>query len=1312
MTSEAPDSHLRPSGRFLGLNMMTKAVADCRWNLNTANYILFAAPMSRATAFWILAADAENDPLKYGLEGKDSYYFSVIENTGQVLLAISLNYETKNILEVLLKVEDQEAVPVTQKMSVIVEDCNDNPPVFVNIPYTAEISEMHPVGLINCTVEAIDYDFDQLITPTYTIERVIPNNVASQHLFTILVNGSLNLTGPLNYNSLSSFYQLLVRATDKADTYGVQFHTETYVSLTIKDEPDIDPQFIGAPYTFSILENQLPNAYIGEVSAVDGDKGINDEVWYYINSASVLGLFNLSGSGKIHVSGAIDREALAKNDEQVILEVVAQEKEKNVYGEDATSRTSVTIRILDVNDNKPQFYNCDVEHCDFSDGPTANFFGMIEEHSAVRVPVANLTITTNDPDKDQNGAYNLHLQGKYASCFSVYPSRIINTGQVQILVNDPVALDYEVIHSMDVEIVANDTGNSDCCSFATIFIELIDINDHTPEFLLPSYSLSVYENCADGTYIETIMATDLDSGELGRITYQLLPESIRENFQVQHSSGEITVVNGTLLDRERRSIYYATLQARDGLNATGSTLLEITILDVNDEIPTAIGTYNIFILENIDNVRIQIEAFDSDEPNTNNSRIEFLLLPTDHSDNFTINVATGLITNRTPLDREAIDEMKNGRIVLTVKLYDLGVPSLSSEVNVTINVEDLNDNEPLFRDSEYHFYVNESTSGAFVGSLQVSDHDQTELNNRVSFRISQGGSGNFIIRAHKEGMGLYRGDLSVDPEVELDYERQQNFNLTIEVQDNGFQGVSFTASTTVVVEVLDLNDEPPYVDSSSLADVSLLENRTVGIEYIKTLIAIDPDTVHELEFRALSVECFKNEVDVGSICYDWLWLAPNGTLFASDTEVVDYELCDLVVMLLRVEDKLTLIGDRYSKNVTQRVVIEDINDHAPEFIAIDETFVVVPDIAPFDYPVALVKASDNDSGVNAEITFSIASVFFIHSSGEENPLSNIFSIVTTFEKVYFQGSVRIATSLDVNLKGQYQVTVNAVDHGIPALNSIRVLNIFTIDASYRVSLTFASTADELRENSDLIQSLLAVATKATVHISNIIEDSEKKIISRANPKTTMQLYFVRSDGTALTPQELDSIIRNDLTVLSKLLELGLEVIGGNSDLGNGQKKDEMLFGVIAGLAGALILVLAIFITALLCMRKSHKRKLRAVNASKIAKTLPGMALQGPEFIPGTNKFNSDRANPMLNIDLEPIIDLSFEENSSTSDSVSVISLYGHVLDRKHGDSYTPQDGLETSVVPDSNDVKEPLALAINGRINKAYDNEALSTTDL
>ncbi|KAM9311639.1 cadherin-related family member 2 [Gastrophryne carolinensis] len=1305
---------------------------------------------------------------------------------------------------------------ITKVTPIIVVDCNDNAPVFYGIPYFTKVDENTAPGTIIFKVTAEDFDNDRSVPVTFNIDTVIPN---ATELFFIKLEaetsptvGNIVLNGNLNYNSLSTFYQIRIQAMDRGgelNGQSIKQNTTAYVSLEINDVPDLDPEFIGAPYATSITENsplvsigdnsleeslttksggvasgsveldENPNQPVLIVSAIDGDKGLNYPIKYSIQHSTVPGLFNIDqDSGEIRVIGHIDREALVNLEEQVVLTVVAQEKMLNIHLQNATTNTSVTIRILDENDNKPQFYNCDLTNCDFNAAPEGRFYGEIEEHSSVRVPVANLTITANDPDKDQNGAFVLYLTGPDADYFTVSPTRVINTGLVQILVKNSEAIDYEKVHEMHVEIVANDTGNTvDCCSAASVTIQLIDINDHIPEFIQSTYVLHVEEHCPDGTSLGIITATDPDSGIYGQITYSLLPESTLDFFVVNSFTGNLTVANGNLLDRERRSMYYATLQARDGMNATGTTLLEISLLDINDCAPEAIGTYNIFVHENTDEVYIEIRATDADEPGNNNSVIQFLLPEGEFSGNFSINTTTGIITSLAPLDREAINITQNGRIVLTVTLYDLGVPSLSSQVNVTVNVEDLNDNVPVFSKTEYKFYVNESEQGAYVGSLHASDGDQTELNNRVSFRISQGGVATFIIRGHRDDLGYYVGDLSLDPDVYLDYEQQKYYTLVVEAQDNGFQGVSNTADTTVIVEVLDLNDEPPFIDQSSLVDLSVTENRTGDPHTIAVLKATDPDTNHSLEFQSLSMECFKNGKDVGNICYDWLWLAPDGRLFVTHTEDIDYELCDLMVMLLRVEDKLTLLGDRYSKNATQRVIILDTNDNAPQFFEINEAFVVIPETTVINNEVASVKAQDEDSGENAELFFTVSRVDFIFSSGAVQQLGNIFTATTLIENNIYIGSIRVASNLDKTLQGQYEVTVTVTDKGDPSLSATRPITIYTIDETFRCRLRFSRTVDELTEGSTSIMQQLSAATGATVFVAGIEPEDAKKTNSRASERSFLYVYCVYSNGTAVTSEDLNRMIQSNEDVLRNLLGLGLtdiflleleaivhkqpisgqryfqgisytmesgevdkmvychqQVSGsistadhdtvvitppvvpgcgfcGNSDL-RPIPENEKYFGIIAGLAGVVLLLLIIMVTSIICMRKSHKRKLRAVKASKIAKAMPGEAIQGVEVIPGTNKFGADWINPMLNIDMDPV--LYFEENASISDTASVNSNYKNILGDDTGETKIHHEEIKDFAVPsnDGKDGEEPLAAALNERQKVSFTNTALDTTDL
>lgn len=82
---------------------------------------------------------------------------------------------------------------------------------------------------------------------------------------------------------------------------------------------------------------------------------------------------------------------------------------------------------------------------------------------------------------------------------------------------------------------------------------------------------------------------------------------------------------------------------------------------------------------------LSFQAIDNDEPDTPNSELGYRILPGLFSSNFTINETTGQMHSNEPLDREALDD-KDGQLVVTVEVYDHGVPPLSTQVNVTITV--------------------------------------------------------------------------------------------------------------------------------------------------------------------------------------------------------------------------------------------------------------------------------------------------------------------------------------------------------------------------------------------------------------------------------------------------------------------------------------------------------------------------------------------------------------------------------------------------------------------------------------------------
>ncbi|NXR24669.1 CDHR2 protein, partial [Cinclus mexicanus] len=1283
-------------------------------------------------AFQLVAYDLDNDPLTYQIGGADAFYFSVNSSSGRVTLRNSLDREVQARLTITAIVSDGVNDPVSRKITIIVEDRNDNAPVFQNLPYIANIAENTSPHSIFYSVFAIDIDTGNASKVSYSIEEVTPDNMKNLQLFYILPNGSVVLNGSLDY-AKNTFYQIKILAKDGGgwlnNNWIVQ-NSSTYLSVIVEDMPNLDPRFLNEPYSGSVPENCDLGTSVLTVTAIDQDTGVNDKIFYIITNANVPFVIN-DTTGIITVSEPLDREQLPS--EQVQLEVRAREEHLDIHGNVAQTSTLVTITVTDVNDNKPHFYNCSLPTCNFSASPQNNFTGSIIEHSSTRLPVSNLNIAAHDPDKGINSSFELSLQGPNANAFSVFPTTIVGTGEVQILVQNSTLVDYEISHVMVVQIIANDTGNpTDCCSTATVTIDLIDSNDHIPEFPQSTYNLSVMENSPNGTIISpNITAYDPDSGVLGQITYQLLPETILTTFMVNATTGALLVYDGSLLDRETRSIYYANLQAKDGGNQVGTTVLEITVLDANDNAPIIIGSYFISVDEG-QNVSIQIQAIDNDEPGSPNSKLGFKILQGPFSNNFTIDADTGEMHSIEPLDCEALED-ERGQMVVAVMVYDHGEPPLNTTVNVTITVGDLNDNIPVFLNQSYEFSVFENSPGSFVGEVKATDADRTEINSRISFQFERGsGSSNFLIRSSRLGPGKYSGQLSVDPDVYLDYDtlQQKFYTLTVLAENTAADNPGDKANVSVIVHVLDINDEPPTILPGSLQDVSVAENGTQqGL--IHTLNAFDPDTNHSLVFEELAVACFKGDSSAEDVCWDWFVLAPNGSVLVNSSDI-DYEVCDRVLLTLRVEDLFTEKGSRYSQNETLRIIIIDVNDNAPVFEAISETFVVVPEVSPVDLQVATVKATDADSGLGGAITFSIIGVVLVEDNGVSRPYENLFRVSTTLDKGTYIGSIQVASNLDESLKGQYQVTVEAKDGEEPVHRAQTVLNvsvtphphtrtprpspglltpaphtqIFTVDQSYRVRLQFVSTVEEVQSNSETIKLALTTVTKTAVYVVAIrgIEDTRD---TRVDAKSVMEAYFVYSNGTALDVNDLSILIQSDPVGLAELVKLGLAVIGPGEV--TKPTKEIELIGIIAGLAAFLLIFILVMTLVLVLTTKSYKRKLSAMKALKVATTFnPATAQQGAG-IPGTNQYNAEGANPMLNHPLDPSHDLGFHE-----DSISVTSM--NSLDENTVNA-PADDNFEVEQVKmrktDATD-KEVLVAALNLKepTKTAYLNTTFTTTDL
>lgn len=160
-----------------------------------------------------------------------------------------------------------------------------------------------------------------------------------------------------------------------------------------------------------------------------------------------------------------------------------------------------------------------------------------------------------------------------------------------------------------------------------------------------------------------------------------------------------TIVTKQALDRETAALYVFKVKVVDDpdprYQRTATCLVEVTVSDVNDQSPAFEPIPFAHVLENSppNTPILTVRAIDRDDGD--NGVVVYVLDDT-YEDKFSIGRLDGILRSAKSLDREEMDSYH-----LSVIALDQGTPSLSSRVQFTVDVLDVNDNSPEFRQRHY-----------------------------------------------------------------------------------------------------------------------------------------------------------------------------------------------------------------------------------------------------------------------------------------------------------------------------------------------------------------------------------------------------------------------------------------------------------------------------------------------------------------------------------------------------------------------------------------------------------------------------------
>uniref|UniRef100_A0A8C2P1D5 Cadherin domain-containing protein n=1 Tax=Capra hircus TaxID=9925 RepID=A0A8C2P1D5_CAPHI len=556
--------------------------------------------------------------------------------------------------------------------------------------------------------------------------------------------------------------------------------------LQVIDINDHTPVFMDGDMLLKISENSLPGTTFPLKNAQDMDVGQNNVENYIISPNSYFRVLTRKRSdGRKYPELVLDKVLDREEEAELRLTLTAQDG-----GSPPRSGTAhVYIEVVDINDNAPEFEQ--------------PFYRVkIPEDS----PKGFLVVKVSATDVD------IGVNGEISYSFSQASEDISKTFEINAMTGEirlKKQLDFEKTQSYEVSIEASDPGSlSGKC---TVLVQVVDVNDNAPEVTMSAFTGQIPENLPE-TVVAVFSVSDLDSEENGKVScsiqYDLpfLLKSSMENFY--------TLVTERPLDRETRAEYNITITVTDLGAPRLKTEHNITVVkDINDhspvfnereiilKIPENSPTGTAFPLSN---------ALDLDVGSNNIQN--YTISPNFHFRVITHNRSDGRKYPELVLDKE-LDREEEPEISLTLTALDGGSPPRYGTAQVRIEVVDINDNAPQFQQLLYEVHIPENSPvGSLVVTVSAIDVD-SGLYGKISYTFFQ----------PSEDISK---TLEVNPETgEIRLRKQIDFEtvLSYEVDVKATDGGGLSGKCTLLLQVVDVNDNPPEVTVSALTS-SIPEN--------------------------------------------------------------------------------------------------------------------------------------------------------------------------------------------------------------------------------------------------------------------------------------------------------------------------------------------------------------------------------------------------------------------------------------------------------------------------------------------------------
>ncbi|XP_075391197.1 protocadherin-15 isoform X4 [Tenrec ecaudatus] len=783
--------------------------------------------------------------------------------------------------------------------------------------------------------------------PNPTIELSLKDNVdywvlldpVKQMLFLNSTGRVLDRDPPMNIHSIVVKVQCINK---KVGT--VIYHE---VRIVVRDRNDNSPTFKHESYYATVNEltpvgTTVFTGFSGDNGATDIDDGPNGQIEYVIQYNPDDPTSNDTFEIPLMLTGnVVLRKRLNYEDKTRYFVIIQANDRAQNLNERRSTTTTLTIDVLDGDDLGPMFLPC-VLVPNTRDCRPLTYQAAIPELRTpeelnpiiVTPPIEAIDQDRNiHPPEDRPGILYSILVGTpedYPRFFHMHP----RTAELSLL--EPVNRDFH--QKFDLVIKAEQDNGHPLPAFASLHIEILDENNQSPYFTMPSYQGYILESAPVGSTISDslnlttplrIVVLDKDIEDTKDPEVHLFLNAYTSVFTVTQTGITRYLTLLQPVDREEQQTYSFSITAFDGVQESEPVVVNIRVMDANDNTPTFPEiSYDVYVYTDMspgDSV-IQLTAVDADEGS--NGEITYEILVGAQGD-FIINKTTGLITIAPEV------ELIVGRTyALTVQAADNAPPVERRHSICTVYIEVLppnNQSPPRFPQLMYSLEISEAMRiGAVLLNLQATDRE----GDSITYAIENGDPQRVFNLSETTGI-LTLGKA-------LDRESTDRYILIVTASDGRPDG---TSTATVNVVVTDVNDNAPVFDPYLPRNLSVVEEEANA--FVGQVRATDPDAgINGQVYYSLGN--FNNLFRITS----------NGSIYTAvklNREVRDYY--ELVVVATD-----GAVHPRHS-TLTLAIKVLDIDDNSPVFTNSTYTVVVEENLPP-GTTFLQIEAKDVDLGAN------------------------------------------------------------------------------------------------------------------------------------------------------------------------------------------------------------------------------------------------------------------------------------------------------------------------------------------------------------